>query len=100
LKSLLQLVSETRQTDKDESSAQEYVDSLVLSHVGSWKFYRYLHSDLEEAVEPSFYHSIDRDWDLWSELKRRISVSIIFAVAFLAYYQIRKSAVTVIETDR
>jgi hypothetical protein len=33
-------------------------------------------------------------------LKRRISVSIIFAVAFLAYYQIRKSAVTVLEADR
>jgi hypothetical protein len=100
LKSLLQLVSETRQTDKDESSAQEYVDSLVLSHVGSWKFYRYVHSDREEAVEPSFYLSIVRDWVLWRELKRRISVSIIFAVAFLAYYQIRKSAVTVLEADR
>jgi len=94
------LVSETRQTDKDESSAQEYVDSLVLSHVGSWRFYRYLHSDREEAVEPSFYLSIVRDWVLWRELKRRISVSIIFAVAFLAYYQIRKSAVTVLEADR
>lgn len=100
LKSSLQLVSGTRQTDKDESSAQKYVDSLVLSHVGSWKFYRYVHSDREEAVEPSFYHSIVRDWVLWSELKRRISVSIIFAVTFLAYYQIRKSAVTVLETDR
>jgi hypothetical protein len=100
LKGSLQLVSGDRQSENKESSAQEYVDSLVLSHIGSWRFYRYMNSDREEAVEPNFYLSIVRDWVLWSELKRRISVSIIFAVAFLAYYQIRKSRDTGSETDR
>jgi len=100
LKGSMQLVSGDRQSENKESSAQEYVDSLVLSHVGSWRFYRYMNSDREEAVEPNFYLSIVRDWVLWSELKRRISVSIIFAVAFLTYYQIRKSRDTGSEADR
>ena len=100
LKGSIQLVSGTRQPENKESSAQEYVDSLVLSHIGSWRFYRYVYSDHDNAVKPSLYLSTVRDWVLWSELKRRISVSIIFAVAFLAYYQIRKSTITVLETDR
>jgi len=100
LKGSMQLVSGTSQAEKKESSAQEYVDSLVLSHIGSWRFYRYVYSDHDNAVEPSLYLSTVRDWVLWTELKRRISVSIIFAVVFLAYYQIRKSTVTVLETDQ
>ena len=100
MKGSIQLVSGTRQPENKESSAQEYVDSLVLSHIGSWRFYRYVYSDHDNAVKPSLYLSTVRDWVLWSELKRRISVSIIFAVAFLAYYQIRKSTITVLETDR
>ena len=92
--------SPTGQDEKKESSVQEYVDSLVLSHIGSWRFYRYVGTDQDEAVVPSLYLSTIRGWLLWSELKRRISVSIIFAVAFLGYYQIRKSSVPVLETER
>ena len=100
LKGSMQLVSGTRHAENKGSSAQEYVDSLVLSHIGSWRFYRYVGTDQDEAVVPSLYLSTIRGWLLWSELKRRISVSIIFAVAFLAYYQIRKSSVPVLETER
>jgi hypothetical protein len=88
LKVSSQLVSQTSPQEGLDSISQEYVDSLILGDVKSWRFYRY---DKETPKRQTlFLGSRLRDYVEWRYLIKQISVSFLMSVAFGAYFQARK----------